>query len=166
MAFFGWKIHVMCLALVLFGCVWLADRLPAEATQNWKRSLVDVMDSNFHKVSQPYHRDYKNSPRHGRSGAPDPPEKRKPFIVESRSPPQKTQTPTRRRRITAHQMKVVGAAHGWRCGVCKKQLASDFHIDHVTPLHLGGAHEIHNFQPLCPGCHARKNSREQMRFRR
>ena len=162
MAFF-WKINLLCLGLVLLVCVSLATRLPEDLTRDWKRSLVDVMETSL-KFSQPYRHDDSHNSTHASRYPGDC--QKKPVLVERSSPQTMQQTPTQRKRITAHQMKVVGAAHGWRCGICRKQLASDFHIDHVTPLHLGGAHEIHNFQPLCPGCHARKNSREQMRFRR
>ncbi len=45
--------------------------------------------------------------------------------------------------------------------MCGGVLTADFQIDHITPLHRGGAHEIENMQPLHPRCHAIKNSWEQ-----
>eukprot|EP00973_Karenia_brevis_P056525 7862732-Karenia_brevis.AAC.1 len=59
-------------------------------------------------------------------------------------------------------MKEVGAKCGWRCARCKETLHSDFHVDHIVPLHrrlkLGQRvdNDLDGLQPLCPACHARK----------
>jgi hypothetical protein len=42
-----------------------------------------------------------------------------------------------------------------RCAICKKKLTK-YHLDHIEPLCKGGAHELHNFQFLCPTCNLRK----------
>ena len=43
-----------------------------------------------------------------------------------------------------------------RCG----RVSVDLEIDHIVPLHLGGAETDENRQSLCPVCHAEKNAEE------
>lgn len=157
MPLFGWKIQLLCVGLMILACAWLGNRMPEEAAQNWRRSLVDVLESSFDQCSPP-RTDLGQISKHRGRSADRPPDAR--VLDEAPSP----KTATKRKRITGHQMKVVGAAYRWRCALCSKQLGADFHVDHITPLHLGGAHDIKNFQPLCPPCHAIKTSQEQRRL--
>ena len=161
MAFCWW---MLCLSLFFLVCVPLATRLPEDLTGDWKRSLVDVMETSF-KVSQPYHRDDRISERPGRirSGHGDLAPKKAMFDA-TRSP--KLAPDVRRKRVTPHQAKTCAAAYNWKCAKCGKMLGADFQIDHIVPLHLGGEHCISNMQPLHPHCHAKKNSEEQMAARR
>ena len=69
----------------------------------------------------------------------------------------------KRRRISEMVLKRVGARGGWRCGACEELLTSTFEIDHVVPLHLGGADEELNLQPLCVACHAQKTQAERLK---
>ena len=88
---------------------------------------------------------------------------------QGNSAPRPSTTTASRKRISAHTMKEVGAKYGWRCARCKETLRSDFHVDHIVPLHrrlkLGQRldNDLDGLQPLCPACHARKNHEEQSR---
>ena len=69
MACFGWKINLICLGLVLFACAWVGRLLPTDVTNDWKRSLVNVVESSVHQISQPttiHHRDDQISKHAGR----------------------------------------------------------------------------------------------------
>lgn len=45
---------------------------------------------------------------------------------------------------------------GGKCVYCKVALPSNYHVDHIMPLHLGGQHKPDNLQLLCPTCNVRK----------
>ena len=48
---------------------------------------------------------------------------------------------------------------GWTCRACKRRTATE--VDHVVPLHLGGAAlDPNNLQAICRGCHAAKTASE------
>ena len=48
---------------------------------------------------------------------------------------------------------------GWRCRGCGR--AGKMEVDHVVPLHKGGApYALSNLQTLCRGCHVEKTRRE------
>jgi len=44
-----------------------------------------------------------------------------------------------------------------RCG----RVSRDLEIDHITPLHMGGAESDENRQSLCPECHEKKTAEEE-----
>ena len=54
----------------------------------------------------------------------------------------------------------------WRCACCGHRFDklwngfSDFHFDHILPLHLGGKDEPENLQALKRGHHAKKTHKE------
>lgn len=50
---------------------------------------------------------------------------------------------------------------GYSCAVCGRVSARDLVVDHVVPLHLGGAESDENRQALCPECHDAKSAREE-----
>lgn len=50
-----------------------------------------------------------------------------------------------------------------QCANCRKKL-DVYHIDHITPLALGGANEDSNIQLLCPPCNWRKNAMHPIDF--
>jgi 5-methylcytosine-specific restriction protein A len=66
------------------------------------------------------------------------------------------------RRITGHEKRVVAARQRWECAVCHQILSATFEVDHVVPLHKGGADEIGNCQALCTECHRQKTVREEI----
>lgn len=51
-----------------------------------------------------------------------------------------------------------------RCIYCRASLAKAYHVDHIMPLKLGGAHEPKNLQLLCPTCNVRKSARHPVTF--
>lgn len=55
-------------------------------------------------------------------------------------------------------------SHG-RCTICKAELMSDWHADHIHPYSKGGATELHNGQALCPECNLRKGANIQVKLR-
>ena len=50
------------------------------------------------------------------------------------------------------------AAHPYCAGINCRAAASE--VDHVVPLHLGGADDVSNLQALCRACHAKKTAAE------
>jgi len=63
---------------------------------------------------------------------------------------------------------LMTAQHG-KCAYfayCRASLAAGFHIDHVMPLHLGGANDRTNLQLTCQSCNMRKGRRHPAEFAR
>lgn len=54
----------------------------------------------------------------------------------------------------------IGLRDTWLCRACGL-LARDGQVDHVMPLHLGGAESDENRQWLCRDCHDSKNREEE-----
>lgn len=67
-----------------------------------------------------------------------------------------------RRRITAHEKKIVAARQKWTCDACHEILSATYEVDHVIPLHLGGMDDIGNCHALCKECHGTKTQREEI----
>ena len=75
--------------------------------------------------------------------------------------------PVRRRRWTSSEKREVGARQGWKCAHCKTSLPATYEIDHITPLHDGGADCLEsNAEALCNQCHAKKTLRERIQMER
>lgn len=53
---------------------------------------------------------------------------------------------------------IVYQMHGGMCGICKKFIDGNFHVDHVIPLSKGGMHGYVNVQPAHPECNLRKGA--------
>lgn len=51
-----------------------------------------------------------------------------------------------------------------RCIVCLVGLTSGFHVDHITPVTMGGEHELDNFQLLCAPCNQAKAGKDPIEF--
>lgn len=51
-----------------------------------------------------------------------------------------------------------------KCACCKADLGSDYHLDHIMPLALGGSNTDHNIQILCPPCNQSKQARHPVDF--
>jgi 5-methylcytosine-specific restriction endonuclease McrA len=57
-------------------------------------------------------------------------------------------------------------AQGERCVYCRIFQPAQWHVDHIMPLALGGAHEETNFQMLCADCNVAKGARHPDEFAR
>ena len=65
------------------------------------------------------------------------------------------------------ESKIVAARQKWCCAMCKELLSSTFELDHVVPLHLGGADDYEsNAAALCVSCHAAKTQKEMIELDR
>jgi hypothetical protein len=51
-----------------------------------------------------------------------------------------------------------------KCACCKKPLGSNYHLDHVLPLILGGRHDDLNLQLLHARCNLQKNRKHPVQF--
>lgn len=51
-----------------------------------------------------------------------------------------------------------------KCACCGKSLASGHHLDHITPLSLGGRNEDSNMQLLTPLCNLQKHAKHPVDF--
>lgn len=58
----------------------------------------------------------------------------------------------------------LGAAQKWKCAICRCSVRKHYHLDHIMPLALGGAHEPKNLQLLCPSCNVRKNAKHPIQY--
>ena len=163
---FGLKGNLIIFCLFLIVCCYLVKLAPADVSESWKRSAIAAFEGSIRQVTTPIAGHLENLP--GENEIHEEPARRT-FASSTMTAIERGKllapTSQKRKRITGHQMKVVGASTGWRCASCGTQLKSDFQVDHIIPLHLGGGHSINNFQPLCPSCHGQKNSREQQRVR-
>ncbi len=45
-----------------------------------------------------------------------------------------------------------------RCAYCGKK--AKLSLDHIVPLHLGGAHSLINFAPACSSCNSKKSAKK------
>ena len=72
-----------------------------------------------------------------------------------------------KRKWTSSEKRSVGARQAWTCARCATLLPATFEVDHVHPLHKGGADCVEtNAEALCNQCHARKTLDERMQFER
>lgn len=68
-----------------------------------------------------------------------------------------------RRRITAHERRIVAARQKWTCAYCNTLLSATFEVDHIVPLHQGGRDDYEtNCHALCCECHRAKTQREEV----
>ena len=51
-----------------------------------------------------------------------------------------------------------------RCRYCSTSLDLGYHIDHIMPVALGGAHADDNIQLLCPQCNLKKGAKHPDQF--
>lgn len=76
--------------------------------------------------------------------------------------------PVPRRSFPKGTREALYRQQGGRCVYCGCRLSlgpARSHIDHINPLNQGGAHEMYNWQLLCPGCNTRKGDRDDHQFR-
>lgn len=53
----------------------------------------------------------------------------------------------------------------WRCACCRKPLGGGrYHLDHVTPIALGGRNHDRNVQVLCVSCNCSKGAKDPISF--
>ena len=48
----------------------------------------------------------------------------------------------------------------YTCRICGR-VSADLEVDHITPLHLGGAESDQNRQAICKPCHKAKTEKEE-----
>lgn len=58
----------------------------------------------------------------------------------------------------------LGRLQKWKCAICNKGIKRSYHVDHITPLKLGGKHLPENIQLLCPSCNVRKSAKDPVRY--
>lgn len=68
------------------------------------------------------------------------------------------------KRLPRGTVKRLGEAQRWRCAACACDISSNYHLDHVMPLALGGRHEPGNLQLLCPPCNLCKSAKHPIDF--
>ena len=53
---------------------------------------------------------------------------------------------------------------GHKCAYCRRKLDKTRHVDHVTPIKLGGSNSRENLQLLCPKCNLSKSAKDPIIF--
>lgn len=51
-----------------------------------------------------------------------------------------------------------------KCANCWVSIKGGYHLDHITPLAKGGAHDDSNLQLLCPSCNYKKNAKDPIEW--
>ena len=67
----------------------------------------------------------------------------------------------KRRKFTSVHKRIVAARSKWHCESCGSMLEATYEIDHIIPLHAGGADDLDNAQALCVRCHRNKTLKEE-----
>lgn len=62
----------------------------------------------------------------------------------------------RRKSLPKGAIPWLEAKQKMRCANCMESLVAGYHLDHITPISKGGAHEMGNVQLLCPPCNRKK----------
>ena len=67
------------------------------------------------------------------------------------------------RLFSADQRELLYVKASGLCAICKIQLDSNFHADHIIPWSAGGETTISNGQALCPGCNLSKGGKMKIK---
>lgn len=71
-----------------------------------------------------------------------------------------------RRRLAPKERQAVYNLTGGKCAYCGEQIAyADMQVDHVIPLHQGGADEACNMLPSCRSCNHYKRGMSLEKWR-
>lgn len=72
----------------------------------------------------------------------------------------------KRRRLSKDERRKILRKTEGHCAYCGCELKyNEMQIDHIVPLHLGGADEISNLYPACRACNHYKSTYTVERFR-
>ncbi len=69
------------------------------------------------------------------------------------------------RRVTKADIAAIHKAQRGKCAICRKAMTK-FHIDHIVPVAMGGAHDRRNFQLVHPVCNVLKGAKDPIDFAR
>jgi len=67
------------------------------------------------------------------------------------------------RSVSETKKKFVAAQQNWKCAHCGRQLEATFQVDHKKRLADGGTNHVNNLDALCPNCHSKKTTMENMK---
>lgn len=67
-------------------------------------------------------------------------------------------------RFTAADVATLFHRQNGKCPVCRVDLGSSYHVDHVQPIAAGGSNDKLNLQLLCPPCNLSKGARDPVAF--
>ena len=67
-------------------------------------------------------------------------------------------------RLPRGTVNLLGSLQKWKCVVCKCDIRSKYHVDHIMPLAKGGLHVPENIQLLCPTCNVQKSAKHPIDF--
>lgn len=57
---------------------------------------------------------------------------------------------------SANQILDLHQKQKFKCANCKRSICTQYHVDHIMPIKLGGSDDIRNIQLLCPSCNLEK----------
>lgn len=67
---------------------------------------------------------------------------------------------------TAGDIKSLLKMQRSKCAVCRKDVSSGYHVDHIVPLSNGGTNDKLNLQILCSHCNLSKHAKDPLDFMR
>jgi len=67
------------------------------------------------------------------------------------------------RSVSETKKKFIAAQQNWKCRHCGRQLDAGFQVDHKIRLADGGTNHVNNLDALCPNCHSKKTTMENMK---
>ena len=68
--------------------------------------------------------------------------------------------------VTKEDIERIMRLQKGKCAICRSKLPTSYHMDHITSLAKGGAHESRNIQLTCGPCNQTKHAQDPMDFMR
>jgi len=65
---------------------------------------------------------------------------------------------------TGEDIKTIFKAQRGKCAYCRNKVGKSYHVDHITPLALGGANDRTNLQITCSKCNHTKHAKDPIVF--
>lgn len=90
--------------------------------------------------------------------------KANPEIVKQRNRNCKARRKGAEGKFTNDDVKNIFNRQKGKCINCLKNIAKEYHVDHVIPIKLGGTNWPNNLQLLCPTCNLKKNAKHPIKW--
>ena len=65
----------------------------------------------------------------------------------------------KKRRVASEWYKKNKISQKNKCAICKSDISTSYHVDHIIPISKGGSNWPKNIQALCPPCNLSKHAK-------